>query len=183
MDHVAVHPGYKKPLRELQEGDAAPLIAFLANSDDIALIKLQQPVTDVTPVRCYGGTDETGRVVAIIGAGATGSGMVGEYPRSPNRGEFRRAEARVTSANDRWLTLRFNAPPKALPHEGMPADGDSGAPVLMRLHGTWELVGLVSHKYASGELKTFRCCVYGQITYQVRVSQYIGWIDAAIHRK
>lgn len=48
MDHVAVHPGYKKPLRELQEGDAAPLIAFLANSDDIALIKLQQPVTDVT---------------------------------------------------------------------------------------------------------------------------------------
>jgi hypothetical protein len=89
----------------------------------------------------------------------------------------------VMGADERWLTLRFDAPPKALPHEGMPADGDSGAPVLMRLQGTWALVGLVLHKSASGELKTFRCCLYGQITYQVRISRYVGWIDAVIHRK
>src|SRR5579859_3279976 len=47
VDEVVVYPGYKKPPRELESGDAAPLIAFLANSDDVALIKLQQPVTDV----------------------------------------------------------------------------------------------------------------------------------------
>jgi hypothetical protein len=38
------------------------------------------------------------------------------------------------------------------------------------------LAGLVSHKFASGDLSKFRCCVYGQITYQVRVSHYADWI-------
>lgn len=183
VNQVVVHPGYRKPSRELQSGDAAPLIAFLANSDDIALIKLQQPVTGVAPVRCYQGRDEVGKVVEIVGAGATGNGLIGQYPHSPHRGELRRAEARVNGADQRWLTLRFDAPPKALPHEGMPADGDSGAPVLMRSQGRWELAGLVSHKFVSGKLKSFRCCLYGQITYQVRISQYVGWIDGVIHRK
>ncbi len=182
VDRVVVHPGYKKPPRELQSGDAAPLITFLASSHDIALIKLQRPVTDVTPARVYEGTDEAGQAVKIIGAGATGNGLVGQYPHSSHRGELRRAEARVIGADDRWLTLRFDAPPKALPHEGTPADGDSGAPVLMRVHGKWELVGLASHKSASGELKTFRCCLYGQITYQVRISRYVGWIEAVTHK-
>ncbi len=182
VDKVVVHPGYKRPPPELQSGDAAPLITFLESSDDIALIKLQRPVTDVRPVRAYEGTDEAGQVVTMIGAGATGNGLIGEDPHSSHRGELRRAEARVIGADNRWLTLRFDAPPKALPHEGMPADGDSGAPVLMRLHGRWELVGVVSHKSASGELKTFRCCLYGQITYQVRISRYAGWIKAVIHK-
>src|SRR5215472_6175529 len=58
VKEVIVHPGYKKPPKELQSGDAAPLIEFLAASDDVALIKLQQPVTDVTPVRIYKGSGE-----------------------------------------------------------------------------------------------------------------------------
>jgi len=183
VDKVVVHPGYKKAPRKLQSGDAAPLIAFLANSDDIALIKLRQPVTDITPVRCYEGTDEVGRVVEVIGAGATGNGLVGQYPRSLHRGQLRRAEARVIGADERWLTLRFDSPPKALQHEGMPADGDSGAPLLIRLHGRWNVAGLVSHKFASGDLKTFHCCLYGQITYQVRISRYVGWIHTVIQGK
>jgi len=161
-------------------GDATPLIAFLANSDDIALIKLQHAITDVTPISVYKGSDENGKVVEIVGAGSTGNGVVGEYPDSPHRGELRRGEARVTGVNERWLELRFEAAAQALPHEAMPADGDSGAPVLLNIQGEPRLVGLVSHKFASGQLAEFRCCLYGQITYQVRISRYTNWIDAVI---
>ena len=183
VKEVIVHRGYKKPPKELQSGDAAPLIEFLASSDDVALIKLQQPVTDVTPVKIYKGSSESGQVVEVIGAGATGNGLVGQYPGSPHRGELHRAQARVTGTSERWLELRFDAPPKALPRQGMPADGDSGAPVLLKMQGRRELAGLVSHKFASGELSKFRCCVYGQITYQVRVSRYADWIEGVVSGK
>jgi len=183
VEKVVVHPGYKKPPKEIQSGNAAPLLEFLAASDDVALIKLQQPVTDVTPVKIYRGSDESGQVVEIIGAGATGNGLVGQYPGSPHRGELRHAQGRVNSTSERWLELRFEAPPQALPREGMPADGDSGAPVLLNMQGRQELAGIVSHKFASGELSKFRCCVYGQIPYQVRVSRYADWIKGVISGK
>ena len=183
VEKVVVHPGYEKPPKEIQSGNAAALIEFLAASDDIALIKLQQPVNDVTPVKIYKGSGESGQAVEIIGAGATGNGLVGQYPGSPHRGELRHAQARVTSTSERWLELSFEAPPNALPREGMPADGDSGAPVLLNMQGRQELAGIVSHKFASGELSKFRCCVYGQITYQVRVSRYADWIKGVISGK
>jgi hypothetical protein len=138
VEKVVVHPGYKKPPKEIQSGDAAPLIGFLAASDDVALIKLQKPVTDVPPVKIYRGSGESGQVVEIIGAGATGNGLVGQYPGSPHRGELRHAETRVTGTSERWLELRFEAPPNALSREGMPADGDSGAPVLLNTQGRRE---------------------------------------------
>jgi len=92
VEKVVAHPGYKKPPKEIQSGDAAPLIGFLAASDDVAPIRLQKPVTDVTPVKIYRGSGESGQVVEIIGAGATGNGLVGQYPGSPLRGELRHAE-------------------------------------------------------------------------------------------
>ena len=177
---VIVHSGYKEAPKDLESGDAARLMAFKASVDDIALIKLEHPVNDVTPAQIYRGSDEKGRVVEIIGRGATGNGLVGQYLHSSHRGELRRAYERVISADGRWLGLRFDAPPKALPLEGMPSDGDSGGPVLIKVDGTRQLAGLVSRKYATGELSSFRYCRYGQITYQVRISHYAAWIDQVL---
>jgi len=41
VERLFVHPGYKKLLEELQSGDAARTMEFLASSDDIALIRSQ----------------------------------------------------------------------------------------------------------------------------------------------
>jgi len=177
---VIVHPGYKKAPEKLESGDAAALMAFKAMADDIALIKLDRPVNDVRPVSLYRGSREKGETVEIIGRGATGNGLVGEYPHSPHRGELRREYSRVISADGRWLGLKFEAPPRALPLEGMPADGDSGGPVLIEADSKWQLAGLVSRKYATGDLSKFRYCLYGQITYQIRISYYAAWIDHVI---
>jgi len=65
-----------------QENNSDHCIAFLAASDDVALIKLQQPVTDVAPLKIYRGSGERGQVVGIIGAGATGNGLVGQGSRA-----------------------------------------------------------------------------------------------------
>ena len=176
VGEVLIHPGYKIASNTMQSGDAAPLMAFMDDSADIALIRLVHPVTDVTPLRLYRSTDEVNKQSAILGRGATGNGLVGEYPQSPHVGKLRLAYSRVMSADGRWLRLRFDAPPHALPLEGMPADGDSGGPILLKVRGKWQLAGLVSHKFAGGNLKDFKCCVYGQITYQSRLSYYLPWI-------
>ena len=177
VQSVIIHPGYRVAPETLQAGSAAPLMAFMDKSADIALIHLVRPVTDVAPISVYRGSAEANQQAAILGRGATGNGIVGEYPNSPHVGSLRLAYSRVLSASGPWLRLRFDAPPQALPLEGMPADGDSGGPIMLKRGNKWELAGLVSHKFAGGELRDFKCCRYGQITYQSRLSYYLPWIE------
>ena len=177
---VIVHPGYKAAPKELQSGGAAPLMKFMSASDDIALIKLEQPANDVRPATLYRGADEVGKIAEIVGGGATGNGLAGEYADSPHRSELCRAYGRIITADERWLAIRFDAPPQAVALEGMPADGDSGAPIFIEVNRRWQLAGVVSHKLATGKLSDFRCCRYGQVTYQVRISRYADWIDSTV---
>ena len=172
---VIIHPDYKVA-DNMQSGDAAALMAFMDSSADIALIKLAAPVTGITPFRLDVGTAVTGMEVAILGRGATGNGLVGEYPNSPHDGELRLAYSRIISSDGRWLRLRFDVPGQALTLEGMPGTGDSGGPIMILVNGKWVVAGLVSHKFASGELRDFQCCHYGQISYQSRMAYYLPWI-------
>lgn len=57
VEKVIIHPGYKSAPKETPLEDAAPLMTFLAGSDDIALIKLQHAISDVTPISVYRGSD------------------------------------------------------------------------------------------------------------------------------
>jgi hypothetical protein len=84
VDRIVVNPGYKKlPMKFLMDydGDAAPPEAALAESENIALIHLTDPVLDVKPASTYRGSDELGNEVEIIGKGVTGNGLTGEEPR------------------------------------------------------------------------------------------------------
>jgi len=179
---MVVNPGFKMPSKNLlsMSGDAAPLMAALEANDDIALLKLAEPIEDVRPLLRYDGSNELGKLVKIYGKGATGNGAVGQYPNSPHRGELRRACNRIIKADGKWLAYRFDAPPNAEPLEGMLGDGDSGGPVLMEENGVWKLVGLADWKFWQGELSKFRPGIYGEISYHVRVSYYREWIDGVI---
>lgn len=163
VSRVIVHPDYRPAPESMQSGAAQPLMDFMSQSADVALIRLTKPVRDVKPAILYRGTDEADKVAEIIGRGATGNGLVGEYPNSSHVGELRRAYSRVLRPDNRWLELRFDPPPKAMPLEGMPADGDSGGPILIKVGSALEMAGLVSHKSATGNLKDFKCCSYGQV--------------------
>jgi hypothetical protein len=191
---VITYPGYKRlpdmlVKQALASGDISKVWAFLASSNDIALIELASPVTDVTPVPLYRGNKEVRMIVELAGKGATGHGVVGQYPHGSHRTVLRRAYNVIVGADARYVWYRFDPPPSALPLEGVMGSGDSGGPLLIGDGHSRQLVGLASwskyppdhpflskwapgHPYVEG--------LYGEIAYYVRISNYAPWIRSVI---
>jgi len=184
VERLFVHPGYKKPPqvlldRGLATWDWTLFAVHLSSSDDIALLKLAQPVTDVSPVAIRMGDDEFGNIVKIIGKGATGTGVTGYEFSDSHRTELRRARNTVTSAHGRWFCYVFDKSSEALPLEGGSGSGDSGGPVLIRGAEDWQLAGLTSWTAPQGATRT-RPGLYGQVSCNVRLSHYKDWIESLI---
>lgn len=185
VERVVVHSGFKTPAQELinqalASGEGMLIVVALAASDDIALLKLSQPVTDVAPVAIYKKRDEAGQIIKIVGKGATGTGATGHDPKGPNRTELRRAFNKITSAYDRWFCYVFDDPQSALPLEGSTGNGDSGGPVLIQENEQWLLAGMGAWKVVQGNILTARPGKYGQTNCNVRLSHYQDWIDSIV---
>lgn len=183
VERLVVHPGYKKPSQPLLDQALATwdwtlFRVLLSSSDDIALLKLAQPVTDVTPVAISKDADEFGQVVKVLGAGATGNGVTGYAFSDSHRTTLRRAFNKVTSADGRWLCYSFDAPAQALPLEGGSGSGDSGGPVLLQAGNDWRVAGLTSWSDPQSTNRTPGR--YGQITCNVRLRHYQDWIQGVI---
>jgi chymotrypsin len=185
VERVVIHPGYRKPSQQqidqvLATGDATLLRVLLASSDDIALLELARPVTDVAHVGFYAGDDELGRIVKFLGKGATGNGALGYDMHASHRTELRRAFNTITSADGRWFCYVFDAAPSALPLEGISGGGDSGGPALIEVDGHWRLAGLASWGSAPGDIRTLPLGLYGQVSCNVRLGHYRDWIDSHV---
>jgi hypothetical protein len=194
VERVIKYPGYTrlpdKLVKEaLASGDISKVWAFLAASNDIALIELASPVADVTPVPLYRGNKEVGMTVELVGKGATGNGSKGQDPHSPHRGVLRRAFNVIAGADARYVWYRFDPPPSALPLEGVMGSGDSGGPLLVGTGSARQLVGLASwSKYPPGHPflskwkpgRPFVEGLYGVDAYAVRISSYIQWIEGVM---
>ncbi|MEO6343863.1 MAG: trypsin-like serine protease [Dokdonella sp.] len=180
---LIVHPDFRKLPEGPASGDAGSLMENLAAMTDIALIRLTQPVDDVTPVQRYQGWNEQGKLAQIYGKGATGNGTLGQYPKAPHRDALRRATNRIESAHAQWLDYRFDCDAHATALEGVMGDGDSGSPVLIREDGEWKLAGLADWKHWQGDLSTFRAGICGQTFSNSRISYYATWIDGVIRAR
>jgi len=184
VEKIIVHQGYKKLPQSLidkaiKTGDATQIIDFLSFQDDIALIKLTDPVSDVPPAEIFAGTNELGQAVKLIGKGATGTGLTGQG--ASHRTDLRRAYNKIVDVEDRWICYVFDKPPSGLKLEGISGDGDSGGPVLIEVEGKWKLAGLASwKKHAHDNTLVLHPGFYGQKNYNVRISHYVGWIEDQI---
>lgn len=184
VERVIIYPTYTRlPEALVQEalasGNPGKIHQFLAASDDMALIKLAAPVVNVAPVPLYRGNEEVGKIVQLIGKGATGNGADGQLSHGSHRTLLRRAFNAITGAGTRYLWYQFDPPPSGLPLEGILGSGDSGGPVTIGGKGNEQLVGLGSwSKSAPGN--GLRLGLYGQVVYNVRVSRYLPWIDCVI---
>ena len=182
VERVVIHGGYKRLPQELIDqamatGEGSSIVAFVSSSDDIALVKLAKPVTDVAPVALYEDSPRPGEIVKIIGKGATANGATGYSLGSSSRTELRRAYNEITSVDDRWFCYRLDEPPTALALEGALGNGDSGGPTLVQVNDQWLLSGLASWKVIDGHVLTARYGRYGQVTCNVRLSHYLDWIE------
>ena len=185
VERVVIHDGYKRFPQELIDqamatGEATLLVEFASTTDDIALVKLAKPVTDVVPVELYEDSPRPGEIVKIIGKGTTGNGATGYSLGAPSRTELRRAYNEIGSVYDRWFCYRFDEPSSALPLEGALGNGDSGGPVLTQVEDRWLLSGLASWKVIEGHVLTAKYGRYDQVTCNVRLSHYIDWIRSEI---
>jgi chymotrypsin len=183
VERLVIHAGYRKPPQELLDQalstwDWTLFRVVLSSSDDVALIKLAEPVVDVTPVVVSRSDDEFGQAVEILGKGATGNGITGYEFSSSHRTQLRRAQNKVTSAHGRWLCYVFDAPADGLPLEGGSGSGDSGGPVLVKGETGWLLAGLASWADPQSTIRTPGR--YGQITCNVRLSHYREWIEETV---
>lgn len=189
-DYPANGARFNRLNQDMKSGDAATWMAqyesIRAGLHDIALLELAEPVDDVKPVALYRGSDESGRIVEIVGKGATGNSMAGTAEDGPHRTQLRRAYNRIVEAKDQWIYYTFDCGAQALPLEGVTGDGDSGGPVLIQDHGVWKLAGLaqgLDGKKAdllAMRAGTFRLGICGQEFSSSRVSHYARWIDDTI---
>lgn len=162
IEKIVQHPSWNKP----------------RSSNDIALVRLAEPVKGIVPTRLYREKDEVGKVVTFIGRGTTGNGKDGAKGKDMI---LRAANNRVETADEKWISFIFDAPdsPNVLPLEGIAGQGDSGGPALIEKDGYLYTIGVASHsRSVDGPEDVNR--VYGMKFYYTRVSSYADWIDKTI---
>jgi len=159
-------------------------------ANDIALIHLARPVRAPELACLYEGTDELGKVVALVGSGLAGNGRDG--PRADPDGEIRGATVRVGAAEDTVITWRFRAPGErgVTPLEGISGPGDSGGPALIQTAAGYCIAGVSSAQRIEVQTDANHHPVerppgegrYGVTEVYTRVSRFIPWIRATLAR-
>ena len=151
-------------------------IDYDERKNDIALVKLQSPVDNVSPVSLYEGDDELGQEVEIWGFGHTGDGVTGQVMpcgSEPCSQELRRGTSQVSLVSNHELTLRFRSPDEAsvTEFEGHIGNGDSGGAAIIIVDGQRYVVGVGSTGKFNN--KPFK---YGSNSIYERVSVHLNWI-------
>lgn len=135
---------------------------------DLALLELAEPVTGITPIPLYAGSDELGKTLFIVGNGDYGN------PRDGIRrsdGQRRAVTNMVNDAGPRRLFMRFDDPPAGVEQEGIGAAGDSGGPALIEENGRLWVAGVSSGSMGGKPGQ------YGVTDVYTRVSAYAAWLD------
>ena len=140
-------------------------------STDMALVKLDRAVSDITPVKLYADSNEVGMEVLFVGKGDVGNGKSG-----PGRsdGVIRGANNVVEGFFADYLVFNFDGPGEALEFEGISGPGDSGGPALFLREGELYTLGVSSGNTGDP------ICRYDTHELYARVSTNREWIETTI---
>jgi secreted trypsin-like serine protease len=146
----------------------------LDEENDIALLKLKQPVQAIKPAKLYRKNDEETQNIWFIGGGGTGNGNVGQtMSYEENEGKLRKAQNTIYGTSEREIFFSFDEGENAMPLEGVSGNADSGGPAYKRINDDYYLYGISSRNDSMfkdvGE--------YGVKEVYTRVSYHANWID------
>lgn len=114
-----------KPTPALAIGGREHEIEAIHSDGEIALIALVSPVRGVAPLAIYRGSDEKGRVAAVVAHGATG--RIGGPPAGPADGKRRAGINTIDAVAERTLEVRIKSGDEASDLQGALAPGEAGA--------------------------------------------------------
>jgi secreted trypsin-like serine protease len=149
----------------------------LDEENDIALLKLKQPILAVKPAKLYRKENEKMQDIWFIGSGGSGNGNVGQtISYRENNGKLRKAQNTIYGTSKREIFFTFNKGENALPLEGVSGNADSGGPAYKLIDDDYYLYGISSRNDSFfkdiGE--------YGVKEVYTRVSYHADWIDKVI---
>jgi len=136
---------------------------YSSNSNDLAIVRLSQPVTGIAPIpilrsRPYIGQPAT---LAGFGLGGTDAGAV-----AGSGGVKRAGTTQIDGATSSFLVFSFRTR-----GEANIAVGDSGGPAVVNVAGVNYVAGIaMGHTMTSSAL--------GDTAYHTRVDAYATWIDS-----
>jgi secreted trypsin-like serine protease len=162
---VVLHPNYSQTRTSID--------------NDIALIQLSTPITNVIPAKIYAQNQETGKHITLVGKGQFGTGLTG--PKKEDK-ITRAATNKIDGVTNSWIYFSFDAPSSknTTKFEGVSGPGDSGGPAFAKINGELYIIGVSSHQRKNGNK---RQGFYGATEYYARVSTYVNWINKTIHQK
>jgi hypothetical protein len=118
-------------------------------ANDIALVQLAAPVTDIVPATLLAGDLDVGQVVDLVGFGARNGGQFGIKRRG--------SMAPIADVQDSTFAWRSGLPGQDS------VSGDSGAPLYLTVNGVPAIAGIVSGSN-------------GETSVNTRVAPYLEWI-------
>lgn len=143
--------------------------------DDIALLRLDRPVTRQAPIRMADRAPRVGAHTRILGFGTTVDAADPKDWKFPERlrqlDTLRAPTAKCLDINSGSELCTQSRVPGA-----MACMGDSGGPQIQRVGGRWQLVGTTS---GDGEAAVDPKCGGGRGIY-TSVAKYKGWIDKTV---
>jgi V8-like Glu-specific endopeptidase len=150
---VYVHPNYN-PNRLGQDG-----------ANDIAIYKLDRPVTNVTPTPINRTAPAVGQLLTLVGFGGGGTGTTGHTGDYGTKRVGTTPIDRVTAQTIFW-NFDNNS-------ESNTAPGDSGGPAFVTIGGVRYVAGVTS----GGDQAN---AGIGDRSFDTRVDAYAAWIDSIV---
>lgn len=140
--------------------------------NDIALVRLSQPVVGVEPAALCPGI-RVGDDIVLVGRGMSGTGLTGPLV---DDGRLRAATNRITEVGDLHLAFVFDAPgsPAVTELEGVSGPGDSGGPAFVLGDDGFCLAGVSSAQ--DSEPTGGRDGRYGVVEYYTSIPAFVDWI-------
>lgn len=137
------------------------------NEYDAAILKLETPVTGITPSPLYRRTPTVGTTLTIVGYGLEGTGATGEGSSSPPDGWLSYGTTPLDKVTTTYLKWNFE---DTTPPESNTAHGDSGGPAFITEGGTQYVAGITSGGNNAD-------ASFGDLSYDTRVDAIAAWID------